>query len=65
MNAWTANTVEDIDWLLVNDFDYLTTDEPELVFKRIKSSPTSEGYKLVWSDEFNYTGKPNPGQLGL
>ena len=62
LNAWTANTVEDIDWLLVNDFDYLTTDEPELVFKRIKSSPTSEGYKLVWSDEFNYTGKPNPAK---
>ncbi len=35
LNAWTINTVEDLDWLLVNNFDYITTDEPELLFKRI------------------------------
>ena len=59
LNAWTVNTVEDIDWLLVNDFDYITTDEPEVVFERIKSSPTTKGYRLVWSDEFNYQGRPD------
>lgn len=59
LNAWTANKTEDIDWLLINEFDYITTDEPELVFERAKSNPTSKGYKLVWSDEFNYTGKPD------
>lgn len=37
MNAWTANKTEDIDWLLENDFDYITTDEPELTFQRIKA----------------------------
>lgn len=25
-----------------------------------KVSPLNKGYKLVWSDEFNYTGKPEP-----
>jgi len=60
LNGWTANSVDDIDWMLANDFDYITTNEPELVFERIKKSPTKEGYKLVWSDEFNYKGKPDP-----
>jgi beta-glucanase (GH16 family) len=60
LNAWTVNKTEDIDWFLANEFDYITTDEPELLFERIKSSPTSKGYTLVWSDEFNYNGKPDP-----
>ncbi len=59
LNAWTVNTSEDIDWLLANDFDYITTDHPELVFERLKENPTSKGYELVWSDEFNYTGEPD------
>ncbi|WP_179320779.1 glycerophosphodiester phosphodiesterase family protein [Winogradskyella helgolandensis] len=36
LNGWTANKEEDIDWLLAHDFDYITTDEPELTFERIK-----------------------------
>lgn len=36
LNAWTANKKEDIDWLLANEFNYITTDEPELVFERRK-----------------------------
>ncbi|WP_299112092.1 glycerophosphodiester phosphodiesterase family protein [uncultured Winogradskyella sp.] len=36
LNSWTANKQEDIDWLLEKDFDYITTDEPELAFDRIK-----------------------------
>ena len=36
LNSWTANKQEDIDWLLEQDFDYITTDEPELTFDRIK-----------------------------
>ena len=59
LNAWVANTTEDIDWLLANDFDYLTTDEPELVFQQEKKRPSRKGFKLVWSDEFNYKGKPD------
>lgn len=59
LNTWVANKTEDIDWLIANTFDYITTDEPELAFDRINKSPTSKGYELVWSDEFNYTGKPD------
>lgn len=36
LNAWVANSEEKIDWLLAHDFDFLTTDEPELVFERLK-----------------------------
>lgn len=59
LNAWTVNKSEDLDWLLANDFDFITTNEPELLFERIAVSPANNGYKLVWSDEFNYTGKPD------
>lgn len=59
LNAWTANTFEDIDWMLANSFDYITTDQPELALKRFSMSPTNDNYKLVWSDEFNYKGKPD------
>jgi len=59
LNAWTANKAEDIDWLIANDFDYITTDEPELAFELIKKSPIRNGYELVWSDEFNYKGRPD------
>jgi beta-glucanase (GH16 family) len=60
LNAWTVNKEEDLDWLLANEFDFITTNEPELLFERIKVNQTKEGYRLVWSDEFNYTGKPDP-----
>ncbi|MGM5469559.1 family 16 glycosylhydrolase [Flavobacteriaceae bacterium LMO-SS05] len=59
LNAWTVNKAEDIDWLIDNAFDYITTDEPEFVLKRLAESSISNGYELVWSDEFNYTGKPD------
>ncbi|MEW4923689.1 family 16 glycosylhydrolase [Algibacter sp. 2305UL17-15] len=59
LNAWVADKVEDIDWLLAHDFDYITTDKPELVFQQIEKSPIKNGYELVWSDEFNYKGKPD------
>ncbi|MDZ4204953.1 MAG: family 16 glycosylhydrolase [Bacteroidales bacterium] len=59
LNAWTVNEAADMDWLLTNGFDYITTDEPELLFERIKMSPNASGWKLVWSDEFNYNGLPD------
>lgn len=36
LNAWTVNNAADIDWLILNGFDFITTNEPELVFERIK-----------------------------
>ncbi|MCG9794040.1 family 16 glycosylhydrolase [Flavobacterium algicola] len=64
LNAWVANSTEDIDWLLANDFDFITTDEPELVFEILKKNSDKQGYKLVWSDEFNYKGKPDDTKWG-
>lgn len=64
LNAWVADKEEDIDWLLANDFNFLTTDEPEMVLKKLEKSPAKNGYKLVWSDEFDYKGKPDPAKWG-
>ncbi|MEM9858960.1 MAG: glycerophosphodiester phosphodiesterase family protein [Bacteroidota bacterium] len=36
LNVWTVNDPEDIDWVLNHEFDFITTDEPELVFERVK-----------------------------
>lgn len=36
LNAWTVNNASDMDWLLSHSFDYITTDEPELLAERIK-----------------------------
>lgn len=59
LNAWTVNEPADMDWLLANGFDCITTNEPELLFERVKQNPAANGWKLSWSDEFNYTGLPD------
>lgn len=59
LNAWTVNDAADMDWLLAQGFQYITTNEPELLAERIKLAPTSGNWKLVWHDEFNYEGLPN------
>lgn len=64
LNAWTVNKPEDMDWLLANDFDFISTDEPELLMDRMENSPARKGYELVWSDEFNYKGKPDSTKWG-
>lgn len=37
LNAWTVNDTTTMNWLLDNGFDYITTNEPELLFERIKA----------------------------
>ena len=59
LNAWTVNDADQMNWLLANGFDFITTNEPELLMERAKLSPVSKGWKLAWSDEFNYTGLPD------
>ena len=59
LNAWTVNDADQMDWLLANSFDFITTNEPELLMERAKLSPVSKGWKLAWSDEFNYNGLPD------
>lgn len=60
INAWTVNTVPEMEWLIANEVEYITTNEPELLFETIKKAPLAKGWKLKWADEFNKTGLPNP-----
>ena len=39
LNAWTVNDDAEMKWLLVNNFDFITTNEPELLFETIEKSP--------------------------
>ncbi|AWX44955.1 Glycerophosphodiester phosphodiesterase [Flagellimonas maritima] len=57
LNSWTVNKSEDIKFLLANKFDYITTDEPELALRLSKINTTNSDWNLVWSDEFDYSGK--------
>lgn len=59
VNAWTVNTVPEMEWLLANEVEYITTNEPELLFETIKKSPIANGWKLKWADEFNTKGLPD------
>lgn len=36
LNAWTVNDAETMDWLLSEDFDFITTDQPELLLERVR-----------------------------
>lgn len=42
LNAWTVNEKEDMQWLLSNQFDYITTNEPELLLSVWKSASVSK-----------------------
>lgn len=37
LNAWTVNDATTMDWLLEQRFDYITTNEPELLGEKIKA----------------------------
>ncbi len=37
LNAWTVNDSADMDWLLDENFDFITTNEPELLLEKIKT----------------------------
>lgn len=36
LNAWTVNDIENMDALLALNFDFITTDQPELLLERVK-----------------------------
>ncbi|MFW0714539.1 glycerophosphodiester phosphodiesterase family protein [Pedobacter sp. N23S346] len=56
VNAWTVNTAAEMQWLLAHQVDYITTNEPELLFEELKKAPVATGWRLKWSDEFNDAG---------
>lgn len=62
-NAWTVNDTLVMDYFLVRNIDYLTTDEPEKALVR-DARFAKEKRKLVWSDEFNYSGLPDASKWG-
>ncbi len=35
LNVWVVNTEEDMNWFIEKQFDYITTDEPELLLKTL------------------------------
>lgn len=37
LNAWTVNEVADMDWIIEQKFNFITTNEPELLNERIKA----------------------------
>ena len=37
LNVWTVNDAKVMDWIIENKFDYITTNEPELLKERIKN----------------------------
>ena len=59
LNAWTVNNVDDMDWLIANGFNFITTNEPELLLEKEKNNPRSKGWNLIWSDEFDNSGLPD------
>lgn len=36
LNVWTVNEAEKLDWCLQRGFDFITTNEPELLFEKVK-----------------------------
>ena len=38
LNAWTVNDAETMDWLLKSGFDFITTNEPELLLEKTNGS---------------------------
>jgi beta-glucanase (GH16 family) len=57
-NAWTVNDTLVMDYFLARNIDFLTTDEPEKALVR-EARFAQDKRKLVWCDEFNYTGIPD------
>ncbi|RZJ54836.1 MAG: glycerophosphodiester phosphodiesterase [Flavobacterium sp.] len=37
LNAWTVNEAADMDWIIANKFNYITTNEPELLAEKLKN----------------------------
>ena len=36
LNAWTVNEAVEMDWFLSNNFDFITTNEPEMLLEKLK-----------------------------
>jgi beta-glucanase (GH16 family) len=59
LNVWTVNDAKDMDFFLTQNFDYITTNEPELLANKIHTYTLASEWKLIWSDEFDHEGLPD------
>lgn len=64
LNVWTVNSPAEMDWVIANKFDFITTNEPELLLERLNKPTAAPGWKLAWSEEFNYSGLPDSTKWG-
>lgn len=59
LNVWTVNEPKDLDFFLNQPFDFITTNEPELIYKKIRKSAPLDHWKMIFRDEFDGAGLPN------
>ena len=59
LNTWTVNEPRLMDVFIKYGFDYITTDEPEILISKIEVDKIKKDKKLVWFDEFNGDGLPD------
>ena len=45
-NAWTVNDNAVMDWMIAHKVDFITTNEPEMLFEKLQSSSNSNAYFL-------------------
>ncbi len=59
LNVWTVNNPNDMDFFLEKGFDYITTNEPELLYSFVRKNIPIKDWQLVWRDEFTNDGLPD------
>ena len=59
LNVWTVNDADDMAFFLEKEFDLITTNEPELLYQKLRKSEANPQWHLVWRDEFSYRGLPD------
>lgn len=55
LNAWTIDATADMDYYIGKNFDYITTNQPQLLFDRIKAlmgTPVFEGGRGIQTDPY-------------
>ncbi|MCH7412310.1 family 16 glycosylhydrolase [Belliella sp. R4-6] len=59
LNTWTVNQPNLMDVFINHSFDYITTDEPEVLMSKIEVDKIKKQRQLVWFDEFDGNGLPD------
>ncbi|HZL12236.1 MAG TPA: family 16 glycosylhydrolase [Prolixibacteraceae bacterium] len=58
-NVWTVNDSLMMDYFLARNIDYITTNEPEILLRKVNGNIHNSAWKLIWNEEFSYTGLPD------